>query len=75
MKPANDFILGLTLFIAFIIFMALWLHFNLPETADDTTLIHDNSAEAATDTATHTNAIETVLTEIVPDYSLHTISF
>ena len=31
-KPMSDFLLGLILFIVFIIFMALWLHFQLPET-------------------------------------------
>jgi hypothetical protein len=30
-KPMSDFLLGLIMFIVFIIFMALWLHFNLPE--------------------------------------------
>lgn len=31
-KPMSDFLLGLILFIVFIIFMAVWLHFELPET-------------------------------------------
>ena len=31
-KPMSDFLLGLIMFIVFIIFMALWLHFKLPET-------------------------------------------
>jgi len=31
-KPMSDFLLGLILFIVFIIFMALWLHFQLPDT-------------------------------------------
>jgi hypothetical protein len=30
-KGPNDFFLGLIMFIAFIIFMALWLHFELPD--------------------------------------------
>jgi hypothetical protein len=30
-KPPSDFVQGAVLFIAFIIFMALWMHFNLPD--------------------------------------------
>ncbi|MGB5396098.1 MAG: hypothetical protein WBN96_03035 [Gammaproteobacteria bacterium] len=29
-KPPSDFLQGLVLFIAFIIFMAVWLYYNVP---------------------------------------------
>jgi hypothetical protein len=42
-KPVSDFLLGIIMFVAFIIFMALWLHFNLPET-HERTAVHSSSS-------------------------------
>jgi hypothetical protein len=48
-KPMSDFLLGLIMFIVFIIFMALWLHFNLPEkNAQVSNLSHANQLELTT---------------------------
>jgi dolichyl-phosphate-mannose--protein O-mannosyl transferase len=49
-KPMSDFLLGLIMFIVFIIFMALWLHFNLPESDKQqvSNLSHANQLELTT---------------------------
>jgi len=48
-KPMSDFLLGLIMFIVFIIFMALWLHFNLPEKGERvSSLSHANQLELVT---------------------------
>lgn len=47
-KPMSDFLLGLIMFIIFIIFMALWLHFQLPETNEHASI---NSHPATLDLA------------------------
>jgi predicted outer membrane lipoprotein len=44
-KNPNDFVLGLLMFVAFIIFMALWLHFELPESDQHPSLTGRSDSE------------------------------
>jgi predicted outer membrane lipoprotein len=47
-KNPNDFVLGLLMFVAFIIFMALWLHFELPESDQHPSLTGRSGSERIT---------------------------
>ena len=71
-KPMSDFLLGLIMFIVFIIFMALWLHFNLPETGGQVSKLSHSDRLELTISSLEDNSL---MTYPVPGRAQGIISF